>query len=138
MSRPDGRDPAAVVRHFERLLGVIGSPAYPPDPNRLRERLQAMVARAYRPAGTARQIMAVMADGDRSALLPRIVAPTRIIHGAADPLVPVACGLDLAARITGAEADILPGMGHDLPLPLLARIAEGVAGTAARAVPPPA
>jgi pimeloyl-ACP methyl ester carboxylesterase len=133
IARPAGRDTASVVANLERLLGVIGSPSYPPDPAALRSRLEAMVERAWRPAGTARQICAVVADGDRSALLPRIAAPTRVIHGAADPLVPVAAGHELAARIAGAVADIIPGMGHDLPAQLLPRYAEGIAENAARA-----
>lgn len=133
LSRPDGQEPAAVVVHLERLLAVIGSPAYPPDPGAFRARLRATVERAWRPAGTARQIVAVVADGDRSALLPRITAPTRVIHGEADPLVPVAAGRDLAARIVGAVADIVPGMGHDLPPQLLPRFAEGIATNAKRA-----
>ncbi len=133
MQRPNGRDPEAVVAHFERLLRVIGSPGYPPDPLRLRERLRATVARAWRPAGTVRQLAAVVADGDRSALLPRITAPTLVIHGEADPLVPVAAGRDLARRIAGAESDFIAGMGHDLPLPLLNRIADGLAANTRRA-----
>jgi pimeloyl-ACP methyl ester carboxylesterase len=133
MSRPDGSDADAVVAHLERVLRTIGSPGYPPDPDRLRERLRASVARAWRPAGTARQLAAVVADGDRRALLPLITAPTVVIHGEADPLVPVAAGRELARLIAGAESDFIPGMGHDLPLALLNRIADGLAGNARRA-----
>ena len=133
MSRPDGRDAAAVVAHLEKLLGLIGSPAYRPDPERLRRSLEETVARAWRPAGTARQLIAVAADGDRTPLLGRIAAPTRVIHGEADPLVPVAAGRDLAARIAGAQADVVPGMGHDLPDVLFERFAEGIAQNARRA-----
>ena len=133
LSRPDGRDPAAVVAHLTKLLTLIGSPGYPPEPARLRQRLQVAVARAWRPAGTTRQIIAVAADGDRSALLGHIGAPTRVIHGHDDPLVPVAAGHDLVARIRGAVADIVPGMGHDLPLPLLAHFADGIQANAGRA-----
>jgi pimeloyl-ACP methyl ester carboxylesterase len=132
LSRPDGNDLDAAAAYFQRLLGIIGSPAYPPDPVRLHERVTATVRRAYRPRGTARQIAAVVADGDRSAMLARITAPTRIIHGAADPLVPVACGQELAARIAGAQADFVPGMGHDLPLQLLERFADGIRDNARR------
>ena len=132
LSRPDGSDPAAVVAHLQRLLTLIGSPAYPADPERLRARLQATVQRAWRPKGTARQIVAVVADGARSALLPRIEAPTRVIHGQADPLIPVGAGHDLVHKIRGAVADIVPGMGHDLPLQLLPRFVEGIADNAAR------
>jgi pimeloyl-ACP methyl ester carboxylesterase len=133
MSRPDGRDPEAVVAHFERVLRTIGSPDYPPERERLRRRLRQSVDRAWRPAGTARQIAAILADGDRSGLVQGIRAPTRVIHGEQDVLVPVAAGRDLAARIPGAVADLVPGMGHDLPLELLPRFAAGIAENAARA-----
>ncbi len=133
LSRPAGRDEAAIVAHLTRIVTLIGSPAYPAAPERLRERLQLSVRRAWRPAGTARQLAAIVADGDRSALVQSIRVPTRVIHGDADPLVPVASGHDLAARIPSAVADIVPGMGHDLPQQLLPRIAEGIAANAARA-----
>jgi len=133
IARPDGRDAAAVVAHLERLMRLIGSPAYPAEPDKLRARLQASVQRAWRPAGTARQLVAVIADGDRTLLLPRIQAPTRVIHGEADPLVPVAAGRDLVAKIGGATADFVPGMGHDLPPQLLPRFAAAIADNAGRA-----
>lgn len=133
LSRPHGRAPDAVVEHLQRLLAVIGSPAFPPEPARQRQRLQALVARAWRPAGTARQLLAVAADGDRSGWLSGIRTPTAVIHGEADPLIPVAAGRDLLARIAGAQADFVPGMGHDLPDALLPRFAETIARTAARA-----
>jgi len=132
LSRPSGADPAAVLAHLERVMRVIGSPAFPADPERLRQRLQASVTRGWRPAGTARQLAAVAADGDRSALLPRITAPTRIVHGEADPLVPVAAGRDLLGRIRDAQGDFIAGMGHDLPQQLLSRLADGIAQNARR------
>jgi pimeloyl-ACP methyl ester carboxylesterase len=73
-----------------------------------------------------------MADGDRTPLLARIQAPTCVVHGEADPLVPVAAGRDLAARIAGAQADFIPGMGHDLPLAILPRLADNIAQAARR------
>lgn len=133
LSRPRRPDAQAVMAHMAQLLSVIGSPAYPSDPQRLQQRVTASFSRAYRPAGAVRQLAAVAADGDRSALLQHIVAPTRVIHGEADPLVPVPAAHDLVRKIAGAVADIVPGMGHDLPLPLLPRIAEGIAHNAARA-----
>ena len=135
MSRPQQPELHTYMAHMTRVLSAIGSPAYPPDPPRLQQRLTASFRRAYRPAGTARQLVAVAADGDRSPLLHRIVAPTRVIHGEADPLVPLPAAHDLVGKISGAVADIVPGMGHDLPLPLLPRIAEGIAQNAARPAP---
>jgi pimeloyl-ACP methyl ester carboxylesterase len=132
LSRPKRADLSNYTAHMSKVLAVIGSPGFPADPQRARKRLQQSFERAYRPAGTARQLVAVAADGDRSPLLHRIVAPTRVIHGEADPLVPVPAAHDLAAKIPGAVADIVPGMGHDLPLALLPRIADGIAANAAR------
>lgn len=133
LTRPMRADLRAYAEHSARLLRVIGSPGYPPDAQRMQQRLRASFERAYRPAGTSRQMVAIAADGDRSPLLPKIVAPTRVIHGEADPLVPVPAAHDLIAKIGGAQADIVAGMGHDLPLPLLPRVAEGIALNAARA-----
>ena len=132
LKRPQGPGVDAVVAHFQRLYGVIGSPAYPPDPERLRDRLRATVQRSWHPAGTMRQLMAVMADGDRTPLLGRIEAPTCVIHGEADPLIPVAAGHHLVQHLRDATSDFIPGMGHDLPLALLPRLAAGIAENAAR------
>lgn len=130
-TRPSGR--AMAVQQLEDLLRLIGSPAYPPDPAQLHARVEAMVQRSWRPRGTARQLVAVAADGDRSALLGRVRAPVHIIHGEADPLVPVQAARDLAAKLPGSTLDLVEGMGHDLPLPLVARFAEGIRANAARA-----
>ena len=132
LARPRSTAVADVVAHLEGLVHTIGSPGYRPEPARLRERLEASVRRAYRPAGTARQLLAIVADGDRTPLLRQIRHPTRVIHGADDPLVPPAAGQQLASQIAGATLDLVPGMGHDLPLPLLPRIADGIAIAAGR------
>ncbi len=132
LARPRSKAVADVVAHLERLIHTIGSPGYRPERARLRDRLEASVRRAYRPAGTVRQLLAIVADGDRTPLLQQIRQPTRIIHGADDPLVPPDAGRHLASQIAGATLDLVPGMGHDLPLPLLPRIADGIAEAAGR------
>lgn len=114
------------VERLARMLSIIGSPAYPAEPQALRVRLAAMVRRAWRPSGVARQIVAIAADGDRTPLLSRIAAPTHIVHGAADPLVPVAAAHDLHAHIAGSTLEIIDGMGHDLPEPLFPRLAAAI------------
>lgn len=133
MSRPRSAAPEDVVEHVQRLMTVIGSPGHPTDPAVLAQRTREAAARAWHPAGTARHVAAVIADGDRSALLPRIQAPTHVVHGLADPLVPPAAAEQLAACIPGATLDLVPGMGHDLPSALLPRLAEGIGRNARRA-----
>lgn len=132
MSRPMKPGADAAVDWIIQVLHLIGSPAYPSDPQALRSRALESVQRAWHPSGSARQLLAVVADGDRSALLPHIQAPTLVIHGVDDPLVPVACGKDLAQRIADARADFIPGMGHDLPEELLPRFAQGIVDNARR------
>lgn len=135
MSRPKHpHDPVAVLEHLVRLHGMIGSPGYPMPEGERRERIAAWMRRSYRPGAVLRQMAAIVADGDRTPLLARIAAPTHVIHGAADPLVPLGCGQDLARRIHGATLDVVDGMGHDLPELLWPRFCAGIAGVAARAV----
>jgi pimeloyl-ACP methyl ester carboxylesterase len=115
LSRPSGTSLDAAVAHSVHLFQAIGSPAYPTPEAELRARVVASVRRSLRPAGTLRQMMAVVADFGRAALLGRITSPTLVIHGKADPLVPFACGEDTARRIPGARLIAIEGMGHDLP-----------------------
>ncbi|MFT7775882.1 alpha/beta fold hydrolase [Roseateles sp.] len=119
-----------VLDHYVRLYGVIGSPGYPPEPHALRERIAHGVRRSFRPQAVARQLVAIAADTHRAERLPRVTAPTLVIHGQDDPLIPVAAAHDLARRIPGARLEILPGWGHDLPEPLWPRLAAEVARNA--------
>ncbi|MEP7057108.1 MAG: alpha/beta fold hydrolase [Caldimonas sp.] len=123
----------SIVDHYVALYRLIGSPGYPAADDYLRRRLDLSVRRSYRPAGTARQMVAIAADGDRSPLLAQIAVPTQIIHGRDDPLVPVEAGRDLAAKIRGSRLDVIDGMGHDLPVPLWPRFIDAIAAVAGRA-----
>ncbi|WP_457351330.1 alpha/beta fold hydrolase [Roseateles sp. P5_D6] len=122
-----------VLDHYASLYGIIGSPGYPPEPSQLRERLARGVKRSFRPQAVARQIVAVAADVHRAERLPRITAPTLIVHGEDDALIPVAAAHDLAKRIPGARLETISGWGHDLPEVLWPRLAAEIAANAARA-----
>lgn len=131
LKRPSARAALpALVDHYMRLYRLIGSPRYPAEPDALRARVTAALTRSYRPDAVARQMVAIMADGDRSGLLGQIQSPTQLIHGGGDPLIPVAAGHDLAAKIRGAELDVIEGMGHDLPEELWPRFAADVRSAA--------
>ena len=134
ISRPkDARNVQSVIEHYVKLYKLIGSPGYPADDATLHERLGPAVRRSYRPQGTARQMVAIAADGNRSPLLAALKVPTQIIHGRDDPLVPVDAAHDLAAKIAGAQIDVIGGMGHDLPELLWPRFVAGIASAAQRA-----
>jgi pimeloyl-ACP methyl ester carboxylesterase len=127
MNRPQSAEAEAIVELGVKTARTIGSPAYPATEERLRARIRADFERSFSPAGIARQMAAVIAGGDRRAILKRISTPTLVIHGDSDPLVPIEGGRDTAESIPGAELLVIPGMGHDLPLELMETIAEGIA-----------
>jgi len=125
-SRPvDPSDPNFVADSVRRAQ-VIGSPAYPWPDGALAARARAEADRAFNPKGVARQMAAIRASGDRRAKLASIKAPTVVLHGADDPLVPVDGGRDTAANIPGAELRVIEGMGHDLPPALYTTFVDAI------------
>lgn len=113
--------------HYVALFTEIGRHHDPEEIARLREGLDRALARAYRPDGTLRQLLAICAQPDRSAQLRRISTPTLLIHGALDPLVPVAAAHHLARVIPQARLEIIERMGHDLPAWAMPRLVDLVA-----------
>jgi pimeloyl-ACP methyl ester carboxylesterase len=135
LHRPRNVDDATqVTDHLVRVFGVIGSPGYPSEPQLLRQQLERVARRGYYPAGTARQLLAILASGDRRPQLARIVAPTLVIHGRDDPLLPAAAGIDTARNIRGARLELIAGMGHDFPPALQTRIADMIAAHVRNAI----
>lgn len=115
LSRPASGAQEAVVDHYVKLYKTIGSPDFPTPEPELRSRITRAVQRSYHPAGTMRQMVAILADIARAAQLSSITCATLVLHGKADPLVPYEHGEDVARRIRGARLVGIDGMGHDLP-----------------------
>jgi pimeloyl-ACP methyl ester carboxylesterase len=124
-TREEAIEQAVAARH------AIGSPAHF-DEEVARTMAAAAYDRSFYPAGTARQLLAVVASGDRTQALRRLDVPTLVIHGDADPLVTPTGGQATAEAVAGAELLVLEGMGHDLPAVHLAAIVEAVTALAAR------
>jgi len=128
LSRPRRSDDLqAVVDHLEKLFGVIGSPAAGRDRAELRGHLERVARRGLDPAASRRHLIAVLATGDRRDWLRRITAPTLVLHGRLDPLMPPAAGAETARSIPGARLVMIDGMGHDLPPSMLPRLASEIA-----------
>jgi len=130
-------DPSADFEAFvaNRMANAvtIGSPKYPWTDEENRARVIAEYKRAFNPAGVARQMAAVRADGDRTAALRSLKLPVVVLHGADDPLLMPVGGEATAAAIPGAELRIIPGMGHDLPPGLYDTFVDAITAAAARA-----
>ena len=127
---PRGRE--AAIERAVRTFGVIGSPAYPFDEERLRDVAGRSYDRGHSAAGVSRQLHAISASGDRTRALRCVRIPAAVIHGKSDPLVRPAGGRATARAIPGARLKMIDGMGHDLPRALWPTFVEEIAKTAAR------
>ena len=130
---PNPKDLEAVARHLEHVLRTIGSERYPPDEAELKAVCKRVAERGLDPQGSSHQLFAILASGDRRASLKRINAPTLVIHGVDDPLLPVEGSRDIAENIAGAELWEVEGMAHDLPGPLIPALVVRIAAHCRRA-----
>ena len=133
VTRPKSDAEEVLVEHGIMLARTIGSPGYPSPEERLRERTLSNLRRSFYPEGPTRHLSAIVADGDRSAMLRKITIPTLVLHGEDDPLVPCEGGRDTAACISGAKLKTIPGWGHDLPLELVEILSGEIASHARNA-----
>ncbi|WP_434049992.1 alpha/beta fold hydrolase [Marinobacter salarius] len=119
-----GHDEAAVVARSLDFWKAIQSPGYPPREQEVRDRIVREFRRSYHPAGILRQTRAILATGSLSSATRRIRVPVSVIHGKADPLVRPAAAEQLGYLMPHARVEMIDGMGHDLPEPLLSRFAQ--------------
>jgi pimeloyl-ACP methyl ester carboxylesterase len=94
------------------LLAALGSPTVSDDRQLLLQQAQIAYDRAFNPEGVQRQLLAILAEPSRVELLGRLRVPTLVVHGTADPLLPVMHGVHVAAHIKGSELKLIPGLAH--------------------------
>lgn len=116
------REREAYLEHAARLFARIGSPGRSRDDADVREIAARSFDRGLNPAGTGRQLAAILAAGDRTPQLRTITAPTLVIHGRRDRLVAPSGGRATARAIPGARLELIEDMGHDLPRDLWPRL----------------
>jgi pimeloyl-ACP methyl ester carboxylesterase len=125
---PQGRD--ALIAHTEALFAAIGSPGLPRDAADIRAIATASYERGHDPAGSGRQLAAIIASGNRTAELETITAPTLVVHGTADPLVAPSGGRATKRAIPGAQLMMIEGMGHDMPRAIWPQLIDAIAAHA--------
>jgi pimeloyl-ACP methyl ester carboxylesterase len=130
------RDREAYIEHQMKVFAKTGSPDFPRDEADLRELATASFERGHDPAGSGRQLAAIIASGDRTADLASIRVPTVVIHGTKDKLVSPSGGRATAKAIPGARLVTVEGMGHDLPRGTWPQVIDAIAENAARAGAP--
>lgn len=113
--RPVPKDEDKYVKHVLKMWRVLHGDHFPFDAQRTENLMTRAFRRCHYPPGVWRQTCAIIASPDRTSLLNHVNTPTLIIHGDADPLVPVECGIATAKAIPNSVLKILKGMGHTLP-----------------------
>jgi pimeloyl-ACP methyl ester carboxylesterase len=127
-------DRPGYVREYVATWSVLAGDHFPFDADRTARRGAAGYDRGINPPGVSRQMLAIIASGNRKRALRDLRIPTLVIHGTADPLIPVAAGHDTAATIPGAQLLLIEGMGHSLPREVWSPIIDAIARHAAKAV----
>lgn len=132
---PDPRaDEAAYLAHGVAFARRIAGTGFPFDEAAYRALLRAELLRTQGPGGLARQIAAIAATGSLRPMLSRVVAPTLVIHGSDDAMIPPGCGRDTADHIAGAEFRLVERMGHDVPPALFDELVQRITANARRSV----
>ena len=126
------------TRSLVSIMSTTGSPQLPPpsaeasesllgvttDDGAAAERREAMVARGFYPQSMGRQMMAVFKTGDRSDAVATITAPTLVVHGAKDTLLPPPHGAHTAQLIGDSELVVYDSMGHNIPDEVLPKLLQ--------------
>jgi pimeloyl-ACP methyl ester carboxylesterase len=133
MSLMSGSGVGNSVDNAVNAFRTLASPGFPFDEQRIERRIKLSAERGFTPAGVARQFLAVLSTPGRGQSLRALKAPTLVIHGDGDPLIPPAAGQATADAVPGARLWMVPGMGHDIPTPLLTSVADAIADHAAQA-----
>ena len=114
IAKPKGEDVLSMQNYLRKMFKAIGSPglSYPED--QIKEVARSMVEDGYEQVWSYRQLLAILASGNRNKNLRRVIAPTLVIHGRSDPLLPLAAGAEVARLIPNSRMLTIDHMGHDL------------------------
>lgn len=115
----------------------IGSVGFPQDEAWIRDHAAAAWRRDPSPGGASRQLAAILATGDRTAELARIIAPTLVIHGDRDRMVATSGGRATHRAIGHSRLWVVPGLGHDYPPAFWPQLVDAVADQAGTTDLPP-
>ncbi len=125
--RPPSKSREEYVDGAVESWKVIAGSGFPPDEARIRKRSERTWDRCYAPDGVARQMVGILAQGNRRPMLEGVDLPFLVIHGTDDPLVPHTGGEDTAAAVSGADLVLIDGMGHDMPKETWPTIIDSIA-----------
>lgn len=115
MLKSPPKESSKAVAYGIQLWRLIHGEHYPFDQQKILSLINQALQRGFNPKGNTRQLAAILDSPDRTIPLGSLRVPSLVLHGADDPLVPVACGVATAKAIPNAKIKIYSGMGHTLP-----------------------
>ena len=111
----DWSDTDAVLANRVEMFGVLAGSAYPYDADSRRVLFRKEIERAGSIASGQNHGLVVGASARWIDRLAEITAPTLVIHGDEDPILPLDHGQAIADGIAGSEMLVMAGVGHELP-----------------------
>lgn len=124
---PSTKDRLAWRNYLRNVMTAIGTKNEIYSDEALDKIIDAEFEYEVPPQAKMRQLMAILASGDRREQLRQLSVPTLVIHGTADPLLPLRAGKETAECIEGARFMPMEGMGHDLAASRQLEMADAVA-----------
>jgi pimeloyl-ACP methyl ester carboxylesterase len=122
---PPGSDEERIERAVQQWRALAGTMA-PFEEDDVRERERRILGRAKDIDAATNHQFAVASSPDRTDDLARITAPTLVVHGTRDPILPYAHGEATANAIPGATLLAIEGMGHELPPPAIPILVDAI------------
>ena len=128
LMKPFPGDRAGYIAAFVAAFRTLSGPVHPTHDGLTRRWAAEHYDRGLNPDGITRQMAAIMASGDRTERLQKVAVPTLVLHGSADPLLPLEHGRATARAIPGAHLEVIDGMGHAIPESLWEAIIDHICG----------
>ena len=129
------------TRSLISIMSTTNAPHLPPPTEEAEKRLrnlatgeaeadreQSIRDRGFYPESMQRHLMAIFKTGDRSDEVATIAAPTLVLHGADDGLVPPEHGRHTASLIKESRFLLIEGMAHDMPEDIIPLLVDEMTG----------
>lgn len=133
LGAPPWNNREAYIKWRVKSLRAVGSPGYPFDEEAAIKTAGLSWDRDHDPLGMVRQSVSVVKSGDRTESLKSLNLPTLVMHGKEDKMIDVSGGVATAEAIPNSKLVLFEGMGHSLPQPLWAEMADLIADLVRRA-----
>lgn len=115
-----------VIEHAKKVMHCLEGSLYREKDREIESFIKEKDWTGYHMEGLKRQLLAILASGDRSSQLCQVCTPSLIIHGTEDPLLPFQAGKETAELLCQSRFLPIQGLGHQLPLSLVPLLVKEV------------